>query len=159
VSGGRWLRARADERVDRLLLRATVEALATSFDLARRLDPSFRRALEGFEATYQFSHGATSHQLCISPDRIRARPGRAASADYEVVFFDLRAALLRLRRDPSDLLGLQLENLIEETGNIHYLFRLGYLFGLLQRRGLDASLPMRRLWRGATALLDRRASA
>jgi len=159
VIGGRWLRARAGRTADQLLLRATVTAVAQSLDLARRIDPACRRALQDFEATYQFVHGDDAHQLCFAQGRVRARPGRAPRADYELVFIDLRAALQRLRHNPNDVLGLQLENLIEETGNIYYLFRLGYLLGLLQRRGLDLSQHLRRSRRRAIALLDRGAGA
>jgi len=130
-----WIGQRSAGVVDRALLHSAISGVAAAFELARRLDPGFRRAVAGFSAIYQFSHGAQVRQLRFADGRVTSRAGAATRPDFEVNFIDLRGALKRLRHHPDDVLGLQLENKIQESGNIYYLFRLGYLFGLLRRRG------------------------
>ena len=126
----------------RLALRAVVDGLALLFEVTRRLDRRFARAIANLSATYELQAGTAARQLVIRQGRARARAAGHARPDYRVTFVDLPGALGRLSRRPNDVLRLQLENQIQPAGNVHHLFQLGYLLGLA-RHALKARLPRR----------------
>ncbi len=55
------------------------------------------------------------------------------SPDYEIKFIDLLGTVRHMVNDSNDVLGLLIENKIDQTGNTYYLFKFGYLFGLIER--------------------------
>ena len=116
-----------------LMLRAVVGGLALVFQVMRRVDPRFSRAVASFRAIYEFRCDQAMLQLVFYDGRIRSTSGVTAAPDYTIEFIDLPGALLHLAQSPNDVLRLQLENKVSSAGNLHYLFRLGYLLGLATR--------------------------
>jgi hypothetical protein len=113
------------------LLHALVIGLATVLEIGRRGDHRLDDALSGFEARYLFRAGASARQLLIRGERrVCSRAGIGEAPDFEISFLDLHGALVGLRNGPQDVFQLLLENKIDQRGNKHYLFRLGYLLGL-----------------------------
>lgn len=119
--------------VDGAVVHGMVMGTAALFDLVRRADPRFRKALEGFDATYQFRTGGTAHRLIFDHGRIRTRPGRTSSPDYELNLLDPVGVVRRLVEDPNKTINLLMENKIDQRGNNYYLFKYGYLMGLADR--------------------------
>lgn len=103
------------------------------FEGVRLRDDRFRRALESFDATYQFRFDSTVGRLVFSGGRVRFRPGEAPSPECEVVLIDPVGALRLMRREPGNMLQLLLENKIDHRGNQFYLFKFGFLLGLCRR--------------------------
>lgn len=116
-----------------LLLHGLVLVLWLTFLCMRLVNPRFRRTIDSFEATYQFRSGRAVRQLIISSGRVRTHGGAASMPDYEIAFLDLAGALRHMLVDSNDVVGLLIENKIEQTGNKYYLFKLGYLIGLCRR--------------------------
>lgn len=116
-----------------LLLHALVFALWLTFSCMRLVNPRFRRAIGSLDTTYQFRSGCAVRQLIISSGRVRTHAGAASTPDYEIAFLDLAGVLRHLRVDSNDVVGLLMENKIEQTGNEYHLFNLGYLIGLCRR--------------------------
>ncbi len=126
-----------------LLLHGLVIGMSAGFRIARGTDSRFRRALEGYRATYLFRAGAASRQLIVGDGRIRTRAGRCAKPDCEIVFYDLSATLKHIREQPDDRFGRLSDNRIEQIGNKFYVFKLGYLGGLCEKRLRDLTSKMK----------------
>ncbi len=115
-----------------LVLHTVVLGVWGVFISARVLMPRFRNAVKGFEATYQFRFAASARRLVISKGRIKTHGGACESPDYEIEFIDLPGALRHMFGDSNDVMGLVIENKIDQKGNVYYLFQFGYLFGLIE---------------------------
>ena len=128
---------------DGLMIHAAVFGLGLLLEVLRRRDARIQRALTNFSACYQFRtpHGA-ARRLIFAGGRARTRAGLADAPDYEVVLLDPPAVVEQLARDPDDVVRLLLENKIDQRGNPYYLFKLGYLMGLCERR-LRGLIPAR----------------
>lgn len=116
-----------------LLFHASVVGIWLVFAFIRLIDERFRRAIESFEATYQFRVGTSTRRLIVSDSRVRTRRGAVEAPEFEIVFLDLPGALRHMLKDANDMLTLMVENKIDQTGNNYYLFKFGYLCGLCER--------------------------
>jgi hypothetical protein len=96
------------------------------------MNTRFRKAVSLFIATYQFRAGSSARQLIFDGNGVRTRRGACTSPDFEINFIDLTGSLAYMRKYPNDLLTLIMENKIEQTGNLYYLYRFGYLCGLCE---------------------------
>jgi len=125
-----------DARVrDAAILHGLVVGICGAFELARACDGRFRRAIEDFDALYQFRAGAEGRWLRFRSGRLKTGRGVLSEADYELVLLDPVGVSKRvLEKRPNDMLQLLLENKLEQRRNIFYLFKLGYLAGLCTRR-------------------------
>jgi len=120
---------------DRLMIHAGVFGLGLLLEVTRRHDARLQRALNGFSACYQFcTPGGAARRLIFEGGRARSRAGRDPAPDYEVVLLDPLAVVGQLARDPDDVVRLLLEGKIDQRGNPYYLFKLGYLLALCERR-------------------------
>lgn len=115
------------------LLHSLLLIMWAVFFSARLLSGRFHKALEGFEATYQFRSAAAARRLVFSNGKISTRAGTCESPEYEILFIDLFGSLHQLVKSSNDVLRLVFENKIDHSGNIYYLFKIGYLFGLIER--------------------------
>jgi len=97
------------------------------------LDVRFRKALERFDATYQFRTGPITRRLIFADGCIRTRRGLDPSSDYEIVLLDPPGVVRRILKNPDNLIKLLMENKIDQRGNNYYLFKFGYLLGLCDR--------------------------
>lgn len=120
-----------------LALHGAVAGLAAALRVARVANPRVKRSVEDFCATYQFVSGNSVRRLVFENGKIRSRRGRADNPDYEVTIHDLPGAVRILKEEPNNLLRLMVANKIDQTGNTWYLFRLGYLAGLMERQARD----------------------
>lgn len=118
---------------DLALLHVFVVVVWIVFVCTRALSLRFRKTVEGFEATYQFRSASSARRLDISNGHVSTHSGVCASPDYEIYFIDLFGSLRHMVKNSNDVLWLVLENKIDHSGNIYYLFKLGYLFGLIER--------------------------
>ena len=122
---------------DKILVHGMVIGTCAVFELVRRRYPRFGRALESFEATYQFRAGSSKSAACrclvFTSGRVKTRHGFTTTADYEIVLLDPAAVVKQLLDNPNDMLRLLLENKIDQYGNNYYLFKYGYLWGLCSR--------------------------
>ena len=135
----RFHRALASELATTAMLHGLVTAMWAVFNVVGRSDPRFRRAIADFEGRYQFRAGTTTRRLVFDRGKVRAplsiRAAREPSdPDFEILFLDLPGAISGMRDHPHDVIHLLLENKIDQTGNKHYLFKLGYLVGLCEHR-------------------------
>lgn len=115
------------------LLHGSVIGTWLVFKLARRLDPRMKKATKTFEATYQFRSGSAVRRLIFTGGRVTTRRGAVADPDYELVLLDPPAVIRQLAEDPNDVLRLLMDNKVRQRGNMYYLFRYGYLWGLCRR--------------------------
>jgi len=116
-----------------LIVHAMVIAIWLVFHLVRSRSARFRKALEKFNAIYQFRTGDTGRRLIFLDGNIKIRGGIVPAPDYELVLLDPPGVLKRLYKNPDDVIKLLMENKIDQRGNNFYLFKFGYLFGLCQR--------------------------
>jgi len=116
-----------------LIVHAMVIGIWLVFHLVKSRSARFRKALEQFNAIYQFRTGDTGRRLIFSDGRIKIRAGIISAPDYELVLLDPPGVLKRLYKNPDDVIKLLMENKIDQRGNNFYLFKLGYLVGLCQR--------------------------
>ena len=93
----------------------------------------FRKAMEEFDAVYQFRTGSSARLLIFSKGCIKTRRGVVPLPDYELVLLDPAGVLERLLKNPDDMIKLLMENKIDQRGNIYYFFKFGYFLGLCQR--------------------------
>jgi len=122
------------ERVrDGAILHGMVIGIWAVFKLVKLRSGRFRKAVEAFDATYQFRTGAIGRRLVFSAGRIRTTRGLVPSPDYELVLIDPPGVLKRLYKNPNDLIKLLMENKIDQLGNNYFLFKFGYLVGLCER--------------------------
>ena len=115
------------------MVHAMVIAIAMVFHLVNSRSSRFRKALEKFDAIYQFRTGDTGRRLIFLDGHIKIRAGLVPAPDYELVLLDPPGVLKRLYKNPDDVIKLLMENKIDQRGNNFYLFKFGYLFGLCQR--------------------------
>jgi len=119
--------------LDAIILHGIVIGSWLVFMLVKRRSSRFRKALENFNATYQFRAGKMGRLLIFSDGRIFTRRGIVPNPDYELDLIDPAGVLKRLTKNPDDLIKLLMENKIDQRGNNFYLFKFGYLLGLCQR--------------------------
>lgn len=114
---------------NQFLLQGFVLTLLAVFRAAWLMDPRFRKAVRSFRATYVFHSGDAAGQLVFKPGgRFHFSPRPASGReDYRVDFLDLPAAVERMAEDPNDVIRLLLENRVDASGNVYYLFHFGYL--------------------------------
>jgi hypothetical protein len=136
--------ARLDAIREQALLHGLVIGLASALELGRHLDERLHSAIASFDACYQFRAGEAARQLVFSDGRVRTFRGRCESPDFEVTFLELACSLDRLRGGPQHVFRLLLENKIDQRGNKHYLFRLGYLIGLCDTRARAVAARLQR---------------
>lgn len=103
------------------------------FTLVKLRYSRLKKALENFNAVYQFRAGSTGRLLIFSDGRITTRSGIVKAPDYELDLIDPPGVLKRLLKNPDDVIKLLMENKIDQRGNNFYLFKYGYLLGLCQR--------------------------
>ncbi len=122
-----------DKALNAAIMHGSVLGTRAIFELVRLFDKRFKRAIDTFEATYQFRTGASARRLVFSSGRLRTPRGTVPSPDYELVFLDPPGVFRHMLKDSNDVLRLLLENKIDQKGNNYYLFRYGYLWGLCNR--------------------------
>ena len=103
------------------------------FNIMKRISPPMGRTLADFSAVYGFRSNYAVRQMVFDRGKIRIRQKWQDQPDFELTFIDFPGAVSLLRQHPGDMIRLLLENKIHKQGNIYFLFKLGYLFGLCQR--------------------------
>jgi hypothetical protein len=119
--------------LDAVILHGVVLGSWLIFRLVKLRSIRFQKALENFNATYQFRTGSMGRLLIFSDGNIATRRGIVPEPDYELVLLDPLGVLKRLAKNPDDVIKLLMENKIDQRGNNYYLFKFGYLLGLCQR--------------------------
>ncbi|MBU1669974.1 MAG: hypothetical protein KKF41_03440 [Actinobacteria bacterium] len=112
------------------VLHALLTVVAFAFNRLKVLDARFGRAVAGYDAVYVFSTPSSERTLVFGRGRIRTRRGRAPSPDFEISILDPPGALRAILRNPDDPISLVVQNKIEQSGNLFFLYKLGSLFGL-----------------------------
>lgn len=116
------------------LLNVLVTATALLFTCFKLLDSRFRRAVASFEAVYLFRTPSSSRSLVFSNGRITTREDGIGPPDFEVDLLDPKGALRAVLKNPNDLISLIVENKIDQSGNLFFLYKFGYLAGLCEAR-------------------------
>jgi hypothetical protein len=116
------------------VLHLLLMAVALLFKIFRLLDKRFSRAVKGYEAVYVFRTPSSSRSMIFDHGRIRTRRGDTGSPDYEILLLDPPGALKAVLENPNDLVSLVVENKINQRGNLFFLYKLGYLAGLIEAR-------------------------
>jgi hypothetical protein len=114
-----------------------LELLLHSMDLAFLLSRSYRLShLRNFSATYVFTTADDSAGATARFDRGAMHVDDAPAEDWTVrVRFTDGAALRRfLFAEDQDILDSLLANEVELTGNMNYIYKLGFMARDLQRR-------------------------
>ena len=126
-----------------VILHTLVIASWAIIEIVRRRYGRLQRAVESFEATYQFTDGSTIRRLIFSQGRVKTKSGPVASPDYELILLDPLAVAGQIAKNPDGLFKLMVENKIDQRGNNYFLFKYGYLMGLSRRyfEDLLAALP------------------
>ncbi|MBN2295040.1 MAG: hypothetical protein JXM70_21605 [Pirellulales bacterium] len=119
--------------VDAVVLHLSVIGSWAIIEIVRRRYGRLQRAIQSFEATYQFTAGSAVRSLTFSKGHVETKYGPVTSPDYELILLDPLAVARQIAINPNDIFKLMVENKIEQRGNNYFLFRYGYLLGLSRR--------------------------
>lgn len=143
----------AQHAIDRikqaLFLHTFVIAVWLLFNVFRLLDKRFATAIRSFSATYHFCTPLCVRSLVFDCGRIKTRRGKSPSPDFEILILDPLGVLVSMSNNPDDLYTLVMENKINQSGNLFFLYKFGFLAGLCNRRFQDITKKFGFLERGS----------
>lgn len=128
-----WLRRLLVKRIGDAALDEFLELLLKVMRLRLRIDPDYRRNIEGFTGRYVFR---TRNDVAVSAvfenGTMRVLDEALSDGDVIVTFKD-NAALCEflLSRNP-DVFAFVIDNKVEYEGNLNYVLKFGYMARRLQ---------------------------
>jgi hypothetical protein len=118
---------------EKLIFFALIYGMWLLFGIMKRVSHPMGRTLADLSAVYCFRSKYSVRQMVFDRGKILIREKWRDQPDFELTFIDLPGAVSLLKDHPGDMIRLLLENKIHKRGNMYFLFKLGYLFGLCQR--------------------------
>lgn len=122
--GGKFLDSLADETAEAFLL-----GLSFLLKVKVALDPAFRRNIENFQAVYQFKSKDDGVGVLLEFDDgdVNYREGLSDDATFTVVFKDGGGLIRFLISQKKDVIQALLNNEIQVSGNLNYIYKLGFM--------------------------------
>ena len=135
--GKRFLKSLEDEAAETFL-----KALFFLLKVKFTIDPAFRRNIENFKGLYQFKSKDDGLAVLLEFDDgdISFREGLSDDATVTVIFKDGRSLIGFLLSQKKDVFRSLLNNEINVSGNMNYIYKLGYMANHLQLE-LTHNLP------------------
>ncbi|MCL6583427.1 MAG: hypothetical protein K6U11_07275 [bacterium] len=103
-------------------------------DLLFKMNPDFRKSIQGFTGSYQFKSEdrRVAFLATFDHDRLTIEETISAEADITITFKDSRGIINTLISPRKDILKTLRENEVALQGNPNYFYKLGFLTDHIQ---------------------------
>ena len=135
--GEKFLNSLEDEAAE-----AFLQGLFFLLKVKFALDPAFRRNIENFQAVYQFKSKDDGFGVLLefANGDLSFRQGLSDDATITIIFKDGGSLIRYLISQKKDVFQALLHNEIQVSGNLNYIYKLGFLANHLQLE-LTGNLP------------------